>query len=131
MRIILADPHEGPLLGVSEAIKNEPELELVGAVTDAAGLLELANRQPVDVILLDKELPGMDISDIISRLHELVPKPNVITMSCELQDSRKMLRAGADAYVSKGDEPDWLLEKLHQYAKQVSTKEDANRNIKP
>jgi DNA-binding NarL/FixJ family response regulator len=43
-------------------------------------------------------------------------------MSSDFETSRSVLKAGADAFVSKGDEPDWLLEKLHQYAKQINMK---------
>lgn len=115
MRIILADPHEKPLEALKEALDSEPEFQLMGTAADAQGLFDLAKKMPTDLILLDKDLPGMDIIEVIVRLHDLDPRPIVMTMSCELQDSRKLLRAGADAYVSKGDEPTWLLETLRKF----------------
>jgi DNA-binding NarL/FixJ family response regulator len=42
--------------------------------------------------------------------------PFVIVMSSDFETSRSVLKAGADAFVSKVDEPNWLLEKLHPYA---------------
>jgi hypothetical protein len=37
-------------------------------------------------------------------------------MSSNNEDSRFMLKAGADAFLSKGERPDWLLTVLRQYA---------------
>jgi hypothetical protein len=36
-------------------------------------------------------------------------------MSSEFENSRKLLKAGADAFVSQGDEPAWLLEVLQNF----------------
>ena len=55
------------------------------------------------------------IEDLITRLHALEPPPIVVVMSSEVENSRKLLKAGADAFVSKGDEPDWLLETLQKF----------------
>jgi len=65
--------------------------------------------------------------DLIASLHALEPRPIVIVMSSEIEYSRVLLKAGADAFVSKG-EPDWLLEKLHRYAEQVNMRGGADRN---
>jgi DNA-binding NarL/FixJ family response regulator len=93
-------------------------------------LLVLAEEHTPDLVLIDKDLPGSPIEDLIDRLHALKPKPIVVVMSSESHFSRVILKAGADAFVSKGDEPDWLLEKLQKYALQVK-EEDAIRPKKP
>jgi hypothetical protein len=31
-----------------------------------------------------------------------------------------LLQAGADAFVSKGDHPEWLLDTLHRYAQRTN-----------
>jgi hypothetical protein len=41
-------------------------------------------------------------------------------MSSELENGRKLLKAGADAFVSKADQPDWLLETLHMYGNRIN-----------
>jgi DNA-binding NarL/FixJ family response regulator len=70
----------------------------------------------------------MGIEELIARLHNLKPRPIVIVMSREAEYTRMLLKDGVDAFVSKGDEPHWLVEKLHQYAKQVKMREAANRD---
>jgi DNA-binding NarL/FixJ family response regulator len=131
MRIILADQHAQPLWALKTLLEEQPEFDLIGEVVDAQGLLTLAEEQPPDLILVDCELLGSPIKDLIARLHALKPTPVIIVMSSELERSRVVLKGGADAFVSKGAQPDWLLEKLHKYARQVKLKEDANTNKSP
>jgi DNA-binding NarL/FixJ family response regulator len=129
MRIILADHHAEPCLALKTLLEVKPEFDLIGEAVNAQGLLVLANESTADLILLDSRLPGISMVDLIARLREIDPKLIVVVMSGESEQSRAMLRAGADAFVSKGDEPDWLIEVLHKYANQVKLlKEEANRN---
>ena len=119
MRIIVADHHEQPRLALKALLEEQPEFDLIGEAMDGQGLLMLAEKHISDLILLDGELPELSIEELITQLHALDPRPVVIAMSSMFENSRMLLKAGADAYVSKVDEPDWLLGKLHKYAKQI------------
>lgn len=119
MRIILADHHPHALWALKTMLQEESELEIVGEVVDAERLFMLVENATADLVLVDRKLPGCHIKDLISDLHALEPRPIVIVMSSNPEDSRLMLKAGADAFVSKGDQPDWLLETLHQYQKRT------------
>ncbi len=115
MRIILADHHAQPCWALKTLLDEQPEFEIIGEAVDAAGLLSLAEKHLPDLVLVDGELPGLFIEDLITRLHVLEPPPIVVVMSSESENSRKLLKAGADAFVSKGDEPAWLLETLQKF----------------
>ena len=117
MRIILADHHTQACWALKTLLEEQPEFDLIGDADNAQILLELARKHFPDVILVDSELPGIYIEDLISSLHALAPRPTVIAMSSEFEKSRMLLKAGADAFVSKGDQPDWLLEILRKYEK--------------
>jgi DNA-binding NarL/FixJ family response regulator len=119
MRIILADHHTQSCWALKTLLEEQPEFDLIADTDNAQILLELAKKHFPDVILVDSELPGIYIEDIISRLHTLEPRPTVIVMSSEFENSRKLLKAGADAFVSKGDQPEWLLEILLKYEDQI------------
>jgi hypothetical protein len=43
-------------------------------------------------------------------------------MSAKSEQGNMLLKAGADAFVSKGDQPDWLLETLQKYEKRFKKK---------
>ena len=119
MRIILADHHVQPCEVLRTLLEEQPEFDIVGETGDATRLLELAERQLPDLILIDSELPRTNIEKLISKLHTQDPRPTVIVMSSNFEDSRKLLKAGADAFVSKRDQPEWLLEILYKYENQI------------
>lgn len=119
MRIILADHHEQPRFALRMLLDAHTEFDLIGEAVDAQGLLALAKKHPSDLVLLDGGLPGIDTKDLIARLHGFEPRPIVIAMSDRLECSGLMLKAGADAFVSKGQQPDWLLDKLQKYTRSV------------
>jgi DNA-binding NarL/FixJ family response regulator len=119
MRIILADHNAHALWALRTMLEEEPEFELVGEAVDAQGLFTLVGEHTADLVLVDRQLPGYSIEDLIARLHALKPEPFVIVMSSEFEYSRMLLQAGADAFVSKGDQPEWLLDTLHRYARRT------------
>jgi DNA-binding NarL/FixJ family response regulator len=122
MLIILADPHPKSLWGLKTILQETPELEVIGEAVDADSLLALvANRTP-DLILLDMELPGSSIDDLIADLHSSPSRPVVVGMSTKPEYGRMMLKAGVDAFVSKSDQPDWLLETLHKFEQRLRKK---------
>jgi DNA-binding NarL/FixJ family response regulator len=127
IRILLADSHPASSWAIKTMIAEESEFELVGEATDTYHLCELSKTYHPHLILIDREIPGEQIEEIIAELHLLDPKPVVIVMSSHAEQARFVLKAGADAFVSKVDDPAWLVEKLRTYAK-IGAKEDANRN---
>ena len=128
MRLLLGDHHVQARRALKMMLQEEPELELVGEAADAQGLLHLAEAQAPDLVLVDCQLPGGSIEDLISALHARQPRPAVVVMSNDVDRSRKLLRAGVDAFVSKAGQPDWLLDKLRMYSRSVNTKEEMNRD---
>jgi two-component system, NarL family, response regulator NreC len=119
MRIILADHHEKPRWALKALLEEQPEFDLVGEADNSQSLLALAENQTADLMLIDSELPSIYLEDLIAGLHALEPTPIVIVMSSEFSNSRKVLKAGADAFVSKADQPDWLLETLLKFESRV------------
>jgi DNA-binding NarL/FixJ family response regulator len=119
MRIILADHHEQPRWALKTLLREQPGFTLIGEAANGDELLDLADKRPADIILLDCELPGLYIDELIAGLHALEPSPIVIVMSSELENGRKLLKAGADAFVSKADQPEWLLDTLHMYGNRI------------
>lgn len=116
MRIILADPNNKSRWALKTLLEEEPGMEVIGEADNAKQLKIELERACADLILIDRKLPGSDMRSLITGLHALKPKPTVVMMSTNQEDSRLLLSVGADAFVSKGEQPDWLLETLRQYA---------------
>jgi DNA-binding NarL/FixJ family response regulator len=115
MRIILGEHDPKVSWALKILLEEEPDLELAGEAVNAQELQLLAAESNADLVLMDRQLPGSQIEPLISALHALDRRPVVVVMSSDAEHGRLMLRAGADAFVSKGDQPDWLLQTLRQY----------------
>lgn len=116
MRIILADHHAQALWALKTLLVEQPEFQLVGEAENTVDLIHAAKNLSTDLILVDWELPGCPIADLIKNLHTNNPRPVVIVMSSKLEYGSMLLKSGADAFVSKTEHPDWLLETLHKYS---------------
>jgi DNA-binding NarL/FixJ family response regulator len=117
MRIILAD-HNSQTLGMLKvALQDKSEFEVVGEAVNSDDLLVIVAGSPSDLVLVDWELPGKPIEYLVSELHACNPSPIVVVMGSKPEYGRMILKAGADAFVSKGDQPEWLLETLQKFEK--------------
>ena len=123
MRIILADHHEGPRSALETLFEEQPDFHLVGEAMDAQSLLGLVKNRCTDLVLVDDELPGMRIEELLRKIRAYKATLIIIVMSVRVENSRQLLNSGANVFVSKGDRPDWLLEILKKFANQIKMKE--------
>jgi DNA-binding NarL/FixJ family response regulator len=96
-----------------------PEFDLAGEAEEAQSLLELAAGCKAELIVMDEELPGLYLEDLIVGLHALEPRPIVVVVTSELESNRNRSNAGADAFVSKGYGLDSLIETLQKYERRL------------
>jgi DNA-binding NarL/FixJ family response regulator len=119
MRIILADHNPKALWALQTALQEKSEVNLIGEATNASDLLALVAVSLPDLVLVDWELPGKSIEELITELHAYTPGPIVVVMGSKPEYGRMILKDGADAFVSKGDQPDWLLETLQKFERRT------------
>jgi DNA-binding NarL/FixJ family response regulator len=81
---------------------------------DAPSLLAQATELEPDVILLDWELPGNSITALVETIRKSRTPCKVIVLARRPEARQAALTVGADAFVSKTDPADSLLETLHQ-----------------
>jgi DNA-binding NarL/FixJ family response regulator len=112
MNIVLADHHEEPRLALDTLLKEYGGHDSIVEAVDAQGLLKLLGKNSAGLILVDAELPGCPILDLIYHIDSLEPRPFICVMSSDNTASRVLLNAGADIFVSKVDDPAWLVAKL-------------------
>lgn len=91
---------------------------VVGLAKDGADGLRKAQQQQFDAVLTDVEMPIMDGFTLTEKLRELPAYagiPIIIVTSREKdEDKRRGIRAGADAYIVKGDfDQSNLVDTLH------------------
>ncbi|KQZ44854.1 chemotaxis response regulator protein-glutamate methylesterase [Duganella sp. Root1480D1] len=89
---------------MSEIIKGQPDMELVGVAPDPLVARDLIKQTNPDVLTLDVEMPKMDGLDFLERLMRLRPMPVVMVSSLTERGSEITLRAlelGAVDFVTK------------------------------
>lgn len=88
--------------------------------------LDLTSRQPFDVIVLDKAMPGMDGGEVAKRLRNDYPgAPMAIIMLSGLdsdQDQWEGWCAGVDVYVTKPFDGDELIAHIHRLLRMRATR---------
>jgi two-component system response regulator DesR len=117
MRVLVADNDPRVRTALKMLLKFEPELTVVGESNDASSLLAQVQELQPDLVLLDLELPGSSVAELIERLREAQRPCKVIVLSRRPESKQAALTLGADAFVSKMDPADSLLETVHMLFK--------------
>lgn len=112
IRAVLADDQPKVRLALQMLLKHALDVKVVGEAGESEALLEQIRTIHPDLVLLDWELPGLSAMGSLAVLREGCPKLLVIVLSGRPEVCEKALAAGADAFVSKIDPPEYLLAAL-------------------
>ena len=107
IRVVLADDHELVLEGLRSVLQQEPDIEVVAAVTDGARLLEVVAQHRPDMVVLDLRMPKVDGLTCLRRIREMEGDTRVLILTAF--DDRESVRAafelGADGFALKTEPP--------------------------
>ncbi len=99
------------------------DLGVVGEAADWSTTLALAPEIRPDMLLVDWELIPLDSGNTLSQLRAVCPDSIVIVLISQL-DARQQaaLSVGADAFISKGEMPDRVAERLRMVADHIHSR---------
>jgi two-component system, NarL family, nitrate/nitrite response regulator NarL len=103
IRVVVADDHPVYRDGIVRAVKERPELELVGEVATGREALDVIGELQPDVAILDMRMPGMDGRRLLNAIERDRIPTRVLFVSAYL-DSEIVFAAiggGARGYLSK------------------------------
>jgi DNA-binding NarL/FixJ family response regulator len=112
MRIFVADDQPEVRSALRLLLEQEPGIDVVGEAGDARTLLEGVLNEEPDVVLLDWELPGVTATQLVPTLKRAYCSLSVIALSGLPESRRTALNAGVDAFVSKVEPPERILQVL-------------------
>lgn len=103
MRVLVADDHPIYREGIVRAVKERPDLELVGEAEDGRDALDGIKSTEPDVALLDIRMPGLEGPQVLNALHRDGIKTKVIFLSAFMESelAYETVAAGARGYLSK------------------------------
>lgn len=119
IRLVLADDHAIVRSGLMQIFSLLPDIEVLDQAANGSEVLEILHKHPqIDLILLDLTMEGISGADLISRIK--AHRPNlpilVLSMHNEPQVATRMLRAGANGYITKDCNPEVLLAAIRKVA---------------
>ena len=110
-KIVLADDHVLIRHGIKNIIKQTPDLQVTGEVSNGEELLNLLETDIPDMLILDIMMPKISGIEAVSVVKRRYPRIKVLmlTMHKSMGYFYSAMSAGADGYLMKGDSGEELL----------------------
>ncbi|MFC6101468.1 response regulator transcription factor [Olivibacter domesticus] len=112
INIILVDDHYIVRQGVRTLLETESDLTIIGETDQQSELIQLLESdQPIDVIMMDITMPGVDGITLTTAIKSARPQLHIIILSMmdHVKYVTQAFEAGADAYLVKNVSRDELL----------------------
>jgi DNA-binding NarL/FixJ family response regulator len=112
-RILIVDDQDDMRAGIRGMLLLDPSLDVVADLSDGLQVLPFLREHPVDLVLMDIRMPGIDGVEATRRIRSEHPaeKVRVIVLTTFDQDEIVLaaLRAGANGFLSKTVSPAELV----------------------
>ena len=118
IRVVLADDHELVLGGLQALLQNEPDIQVVAAVTNGLLLMEAVVEHKPDVVVLDLKMPFLGGISCLEQIREQHLPVRVLVLTA-YSDGKSVLEAmerDADGLVLKTDPPSHTIAAIRQVA---------------
>ncbi len=116
VRIVLADDHALVLEGLRSLLDAQPDMQVVGAATDGAQVMDLLRAQRPDLVVLDLEMGTMSGLACLARIRSEKLPVRILVLSAygDGNSMRAALDGGADGYALKTDPPRNTVDAIRQ-----------------
>lgn len=117
--VVVADDHPLFREGLERAVRERPELELVGAAADGRDALERIRELAPDVAVLDVRMPGLDAFQILNAVTRdgLATRVLLLSASADPEMVYRALQGGGAGYFRKEADRDAILDAISAVAR--------------
>jgi DNA-binding NarL/FixJ family response regulator len=124
--VLIVDDHPIVRRGLKQVLQDEPDFSVVEA-GHAREALDQIKQHPVDLVIADIDLPGMNGIDLLKEIKRENKQTPVLMLSIYPEDqvAVRVLRAGASGFLSKEAAPEQLvvaIRKILDGGKHISEK---------
>ncbi len=118
IRVLIADDHRLVRAGLSELLRDQPGIEVVGEAEDGEAVLDMTPRLQPNVILMDVQMPRLGGIEATRRLNASQPQARVIAISALDADPvpARIMEAGAWGFLGKSAEPAEVIAAVRRVA---------------
>lgn len=103
MNVLIVDDDRASREGLRELFELRPNINVVGEAINGEEAVTLANSLHPDLVVMDVQMPRMDGLEATRLIKEHAPGIRVILLTMYREYRAAALRAGADAFLVKGD----------------------------
>jgi two-component system, NarL family, response regulator DegU len=114
MRLVIADDHRVVRDGIRYMLADAAGIEIAGEASTGEELIEMLETDPVDVVLLDVRMPGMNGFEVLERLQKDLSQVRVLMLSMHDAPAyvRRAIELGAAGYLLKSASRDEVIAAL-------------------
>lgn len=118
INLLIADDHAVVRSGIQQILATTTDLVVAAEAANGTEVLAKVKDTDFDLVLLDMAMPGVNGVDLISRIKTKRPRLPVLVFSMhnEGQVVSRAVKAGADGYLTKGCEPELLIQAVRKVA---------------
>jgi two-component system, NarL family, response regulator len=111
LKILLVEDDELFRLGLQFRLQQESNIEITAQAADGETAVELANRHPLDLVLLDVGLPRMSGLEACRQIRASQPQLPILALTSHAEQSliTRLIEAGVQGYCLKGIASDLLI----------------------
>ena len=112
IQLMILDDHQSIVDGYQYRLSMAPNIEVVATLSYSDQLEPALRERPIDVLILDVEVPTSPMNPNPYAIHHIIPKllqqyPNLLILIISMFDDPSLIRAivdaGAAGYILKGD----------------------------
>jgi two-component system, NarL family, invasion response regulator UvrY len=116
IRVLVADDHAIVRRGLAQIVSETMDMRVSAEAANGGEVIDVLRREPIDVVVLDLNMPGQAGLDTLKQIKVEFPTTAVLILSVHAEDQYavRMLRAGASGYLSKETAPDQLVQAIRR-----------------
>ncbi|OOS05731.1 two component transcriptional regulator, LuxR family [Moraxella cuniculi DSM 21768] len=118
IKVLIADDHDLVRMGIARMLDDDPDIEVVGEAADGDSAVLQVRKIPIDVVLLDVNMPNIDGIEATRRIKQFDANIKILAISgiSSQPYPSMLLKAGVNGYITKGtplDEMIRAIKKVH------------------
>ncbi len=117
-RILIVDDHAIVREGLKQILAEVGDIEVAGEADCSSRALQMARREPWDMVLMDISMPdrsGLETLELLKKEHPGI-KVLMLSMYRETQYAVRALKTGAAGYLNKQSAPNQLVDAIRLVA---------------
>lgn len=114
MKVVIVNRNVAATHALALLMEERDNVEVMAEVSDADEIIPSVTRTNPDLVLIDPELPQLDLKEVVDELQQLQSSVGVVVLtdSNEPEHLQDAVQSGARAYISMDTEPDELIHDL-------------------